>query len=144
MNAAQWKELQDSLMLPLSRRDLMVDGFKLTIVVELSSKSSLKWCLAVYINGVINWALMGAKGDCEERRRFWGKRDVRLYSAAKKANILKGLGKRSAKEVSDSLGLDKTYPMYSPIFNGFSALKSQLVKNNQSIELLSVDSEVAL
>jgi hypothetical protein len=133
MNKEDWKTLENRCYFPHSQAHLLVDGYRLTIQVERYSKTLLQFCLAVYVNGKIDY--QQAKQDCEERRRFWRKTTRRLHSARDIDKIFKGSPKKYRAQTIKSLGLDKTFDHYIPYFMSFSSLKSHLVKHNTSIEL---------
>ncbi len=133
MTPAQWKALQGQLNHPYGFAQLMVDGYKITLQVERKSAKSMKYEIALYINGKIDF--MHGKDDCEERRRFWRKTVRRVFSPAKKASILQGFGKRDAARLTKQMNLDRTFDFYVPWFSTFASLKTQLTKNNQDIQI---------
>jgi len=132
MTPAQWKELQGNLNHPYGYAQLMVDGYLITLQVERKSAKSMKYEIALYINGKIDF--QQGRDDCEERRRFWRKTVRRVYSPAKKSSMLKGFSKRDAARLAKSMNLDRTFDFYLPWFPTFASLKSQLTKNCQDIQ----------
>lgn len=133
MTPAQWKELQAKLNDPWGHAKLMVDGYTITLQVERTSNKSMKYEIALYVNGKIDFKY--GREDCDVRRRFWRKTVRRIYSPAKKAAILKGQTKRFAAMLTKEMGLDKTMDFYLPWFPTFASLKTQLTKNNQDIQI---------
>jgi hypothetical protein len=135
MTPAQWKELQQKLNSPYGYAKLLVDGYTITLQVERTSAKSMKYEIALYVNGKIDFKQ--GKDDCEERRRFWRKTVRKVFSPAKKASILKGFGKRDAARLAKQMNLDKTFDFYLPWFPTFASLKTQLTQNNQDIQFHS-------
>jgi hypothetical protein len=132
MTPAEWKELQQKLNNPYGYAKLMVDGYTITLAVERTSKTSMKYSIALYVNGTIDFKY--SREDCDIRRRFWRKTVRRLFSPAKKAAILKGTKKRDAAWLTKEMGLDRTIDFYVPWYSSVATLKTQLTKNNQDIQ----------
>lgn len=132
MTPAEWKELQNKLNNPYGYAKLMVDGYTISLNVVRTSKTSLKYQIALYINGMMDFKF--SREDCEERRRFWLKTVRHSYSPAKKAAILKGMNKRDTAWFTKELRLDQTYDFYIPWFPSFASLKKQLTQNNKDIQ----------
>ncbi len=127
MTDEQWKEVEKKLVPPFGRVELEIDGYKVTIVAQLVEKK--KFSFVVYVNGFIRgeWS----KDDCEIRRRFYYESKRSLLTKSEKAKI-----KKMRKSVREKL-LERTkYSIYLPYWGSFSRLKSHLIKNNKSIELV--------
>lgn len=139
MTPMRWKELQAKLSHPYGYAKLMVDGYTITLQVERTSTKAMKYEIVLYVNGKIDFKL--AREDCDVRRRFWRKTVRRLYSPAKKAEILKGQTKRFAAMLTKEMGLDKTMDFYVPWFPTFASLKTQLTQNNQDIQFCTEPAE---
>jgi hypothetical protein len=129
MTADDWKKLEAALRSPFGRASLVVDGYDLALVVQ--QDKPLKFVITMYVNGWMKGEWM--MNDCEERRRFFCRKDRPLYSAAAKAKMTKGLSKRAVAKYFT--GLDGKYTLYSPVWSAFAPLKKHLVANNKSIEL---------
>lgn len=95
-----------------------------------STRRLTKSKLAVYVNGTFRgkWLVE----DCEERRRFCYCVKHSLIKKNcpenKKKWFLKAMGKNEE---------DYAYYTYSPYYPSFAALRRQLVKNNQDIQLIT-------
>ncbi|MEY4428620.1 MAG: hypothetical protein RLZZ182_1309 [Pseudomonadota bacterium] len=132
MTPEQWKALEGQVSRPYGYAKLMVDGFQITLQVERASAKAIRYSIVLYINGKIQFEQ--ARNDCEERRRFWRKTVRRVHTDREIQEITKGVGKRDAARFIKKYGLDRTFDFYVPYFSTFASLKSQLVKNNESIE----------
>jgi hypothetical protein len=132
MTPEQWKALEAQVSRPYGYAKLMVDGYQVTLQVERTSQTAIRYSIMLYINGKIEFEQ--ARTDCEERRRFWRKTVRRIYTAHNLKEMTKGMAKRDADRFVKKYGLDKTIDLYVPYFSTFASLKSQLLKNNQSIE----------
>lgn len=123
LTSEQWKQIEDKLCFIGAKVTLKIDGYKVELIVLPENK--LKNVIAVYVDGLIKgaWVI----NDCEIRRKFYFKSARSLL----KPKELKKLSKKRQNELKEKY----TYYSYSPYFNSFKALKSQLIKNNQKIEL---------
>lgn len=133
MTPQEWDQFSSSLSYPYGQFRLMADGTKLTIQVELWSKTALSYKLLVYIDGQIEWRNM-FKPD-ELAKKFWKMRMKRVYSAQNKASILKGADKQMQKFLIKELKLDATRECYEPYFSTPAALKKHLMANCRQIEV---------
>lgn len=137
MTDEEWKTAEANLSGIYGYVRLTIDGYNVT--VEKRQLSETRLCLAVYIDGTfkIKWALE----DCDIRRRFCHKVTKKMYTNKAKAKFEKSVGKRAAaqfeKENKDLL----TYSYYEPFFASFRTLKTQLIKNNKSIEFTEKNEE---
>lgn len=127
-----WLQLERRLSFPLAGQELRADGVKLVIQVERLSPKALAYGFAVYIDGQIEWKYCNEPD--ENAKKFWAKKNLRLYSAARKTKILDGLTKAQKASLTKSLKLDATRDFYEPIYKTFSSLRNNLVKNCQQIE----------
>lgn len=132
MTNEEWKIVKDKLSYPFGHAELKIDGYDVKIFVQ--QEKELKYCYAIYVNDhiKIEWCV----NDCEERRRFMNPQKRSLLSNRQKAELKK---KRMKREEKESILSQFEYYVYSPYFSSFSRLKSQLIKNNNSIELLEAD-----
>jgi len=128
MTDEEWKEVEQAVEPPYGRAELIADGYKISIVCM--KQKSLKYHLVVYVNGYIKgeWLL----NDCEERRRFMRKyKRCYLTENQKKSKQFRELPedlKQKAVELN-------TITQYYFDFPSFKSLKSQLIRNNKSIEM---------
>lgn len=131
MTKADWDMVEKKLGQIYCSATLMCDGYRLTLRVERISKMGL--AIYVYINGVLDFKF--AVDDCEERRRFFCVRTKAVYSQKEQKDMIKACGKRWLKQ--RGYDVDKVYTMYYPWWKSFRSLKSHLIKNNTSIELIT-------
>ena len=127
MTDEQWKEVEKKLVPPFGRVELEIDGYKVTITAQLVEK--MKFSVVVYVNGFIRaeWSM----NDCEIRRRFYYESKKSLLKGSEKAKI-----KKMRKSVREEIMKSAQYSVFLPYWGSFSRLKSHLIKNNQSIELV--------
>lgn len=127
MTDEQWKEVEKKLVPPFGRVELEIDGYKVTITAQLVEK--MKFSFVVYVNGFIRaeWSM----NDCEIRRRFYYESKKSLLKSSEKAKI-----KKMRKSVREEIMKSAQYSVFLPYWGSFSRLKSHLIKNNQSIELV--------
>ena len=130
MTAEEWKDVEISLTSPFGRAKFKIDGYTVDVVVEKESPKSLKYVLAVFVDGAIKgkWLV----NDCDIRRKFYNKRtESRLTNNYKNSYKFKSLSKKVREEIIRT----STYEYYSPYFKSFRTLKNHFIKNNTSIEL---------
>lgn len=131
MTAEDWKKAEKMLSMYYSV-GLIIDGYKIELILV---QDGLKLYIAVYINGKIKCEYITQ--DCEERRRFYCKTKHCLCNAANKKKA------KLTKKEYEQLRKKCTYYSYSPYFSSFRTLKSQFIKNNNSIELIEKDKEIS-
>jgi hypothetical protein len=90
MTPSQWKEVEERLSHPYGRAVLQADGHR--VVAEVRPYKGLRYCVAVFIDGVIDWKWVDGKHA--PARKFWRERKHYLYSAAKRAEAAKQAKKR--------------------------------------------------
>lgn len=127
MTVEDWKEVETRLSIPYSSVKLKIDGYDVTIGHAM--EKPLKHCLVIYIDGIFKtkWVLE----DCEIRRRFCSKHTKSLLTAKEKKALM-----RQRKALREQIMKDMTFEWYSPYWSSFRSLKSHLIKNNKSIELV--------
>ena len=67
MTKEEWKQAEEKLNSAFSRVDLLVDGYKITVVVE--PLKGMKLVLMVYVDGYFRGKWLTE--DCDIRRRFY-------------------------------------------------------------------------
>lgn len=135
MTNEDWKETEAKLSVPFGRVKLNIDDYNVTIAT-VPTKNPLKYELAVFIDGKFDYAW--CTEDCEIRRRFCSMHKKSLLSA-KQRNKLKKERKAFREEVEKQM----TVYIYYPYWNSFRSLRSHLIRNNTSINLLEdVQSEI--
>lgn len=90
MTPSQWKDIENRLSYPFGAVTMQADGYRIT--AEVRRAKGLRYCIAVFIDGVIDLKLCSCP-EGEAPRKFWRERKRYLYSAAKRAEFAK-LGKR--------------------------------------------------
>lgn len=133
MKPEDWKEVESRLSIPYSSVKLKVDGYNVKIGHAL--EKPLKYCLVVYIDGKfkMEWAL----NDCDIRRRFCNRHTKSILTAKEKKAL-----KRERKAFREKIIKDSTYEWYEPYWSSFRSLKSHLIKNNKSIEIVEDSHEM--
>lgn len=129
MTAEEWKTCEEHLSGYYGKADLKVDEYNLTLIVVPRKK--LQQEIMVYIDGKfkVEWLT----DDCEIRRRFYNKHKKCLCSQAEMKKI-----KRMRKVQRENV-LENAYCYwYEPCWQSFRSLKTHLIKNNSSIELVEV------
>jgi hypothetical protein len=132
----QWNEIEQELRSQFGRVELEVDGFDISLQVKTDH---MKLVVVVYVNGWAKGEWLGK--DCEERRRFMAEKYIECYTERYRKLYIKldGLTKRQvAKQKAERTGYYARRSYYQFHFTSFRALKSKLVKNNKSIEVVSI------
>lgn len=132
MSKEEWLEVQKALESLFSTVKLKIDGFNLSLA--LVRIGTYKNAIVVYIDGVFKgeWLIK----DCEERRRFFQKKERSILSSKQKIDWKK-LSKKSQKELAEKY--DIKYSFYSSCWTSFNSLKKHFIANNASIELISIN-----
>ena len=130
MTAEEWKTCEQRLFSNYRGVRLKVDEYNLTIAVVPTKKLKLE--IMVYIDGEFRgeWII----NDCEIRRRFYNKHKKCFYSQAEMKKIM-----RLRKALREEELKNAYYYWYEPYWQSFRSLKSHLIKNNSSIELVDND-----
>lgn len=131
MTATDWEKVENKLSYPFGGVKLRIDGHDINIMVEKEGPKSLKYVLAVYVDGYIK--VEWCTNDCEIRRKFYSKHTKSLLTAKdRKSSWFKHLNKSDKDKTIKSA----EYSWYSPYFSSFKMLRSHFTKNNNSIELV--------
>lgn len=127
MTKEEWAKVETTLSSIYGRVDLLIDGYNVSVVCI--PYKSLRQVLMIYINGEFKtkWCLE----DCEERRRFCFRSKKCLLNSKEMAKL-----KREKKSVREAVKKQMTTYIYYPHWHSFRTLKSHLLKNNSSIELV--------
>lgn len=127
MSNEDWEKAEKMLSVPFGSVKMKIDGYNVTF--SCVPEKPLKYMIVVYIDGTfkIKWAIE----DCDIRRRFCFKSKSSLLTAKQKKAL-----KREKKAIREEVEKQMTIYTYSPCFNSFRVLKSQLIHNNESIELM--------
>ncbi len=127
VTAQDWKEIEKRLTSFFDQVKLICDGYELTLM--LRPIKQFKNAITVYVNGKIEgrWFVE----ECEERRRFLCPKSKSFYSKKDMADF-----KKISKRIFKEMQAKNKYVYYEPYWTSFRALKSHLIKNNTSIELV--------
>lgn len=130
----QWENMECVLGGQFGCVRLSIDGYEVSLSREVIKKNTLG--IVVYVGGIARGAWFSVDDDgspkYEEARRFWRKSGTALYTAKKKAELIKAFGKKKATETFE---LDKKIYVCTPHWASFSSLKRHLIKNNHNIEI---------
>lgn len=129
MTKEEWKEVEGKLKSFYCIVKLRCDEYEISLVIVRISQ--FKNEIQIYVNGVVKGEWLNK--ECEESKRFLRKVSKSLYSQKHKLSYKK-LSKRMQKEIG--LDIDKTYSYYLPSWTSFNSLKRQLIRENNSIELI--------
>ena len=121
-----WKDIEGQLKDFYTKVDLLIDGYKVTLMLQRISVTQN--AIVPYVNGVVKGKWLTE--DCEERRRFL-RPVTRSLLSAKKMRELK-LSKKILKEYKEKM----KYTTFSLYWPSFKPLKRHLIRNNQVIELI--------
>ena len=131
MTNEQWQQAEKALGNIYGYVKLKIDGYDITINLERWGKYSL--AMVVYVNGFIKFEHLDK--DCEERRRFYSRKEKSLLNQKQKM-ALKKESKRFQKKFTEEHKL--TYEYYEPVWKCFRTMKNHFIKNNQSIEVIEI------
>lgn len=129
----QWAVVAAELLFPHGRVELMCDGFRLTLSVEMVSK--LKYGICVYVDGFFKGEWIGK--DCEERRRFLRPVEKFLWPEKMRRDLIKIYGGKRAPKAKVAEVNTKHIAYYSWWTSAVS-LHRHLRKHNTHIELVKV------
>lgn len=137
MSPEDWKAIERELAHPHSRARLLADGHELTLVVERGK--GLRYVIAVYIDGKIEWikAVMPAADDVE--RKFWRTRRTFLYPPKVRAHAAAQAAKRGMPAEVRGIWKRKaeaSFEMLDPTFASGKAVCSHLRKTCTQVERL--------
>jgi hypothetical protein len=130
MNKAEWDQLKVDLSHAYGQAHLVVDGFRLTLMVRQTG--ALKYEITPYVNGEFKGIWLRDKTD--EAVRFMCPNTISLFKPAEKKRLTKGLSKKLIKEWLPNIDAKGTYYVWG--WSSFTSLKAHLIKNNKSIELV--------
>lgn len=130
MTAEDWKQIEKRLSYGYGNVKLKIDGYDITL---LSTIEKMKVYIAIYVNGEINGKWVAE--DCEIRRKFYFKRKCCVVKNAEMKK--RKISKKQMAELIEKY----TYYTYTPFYTSFRSLKSQLINNNDNIELKNDNKE---
>lgn len=137
MTPQDWKEVEAKLGTPYGRARLRADGHVITLAVERGK--GLRYVVAAYIDGRIEWQKCSRPEPDAIERKFWRARFHYLYSAAQRAKAAAGAKKRGMpadiKAILQSLA-EAGFEMLDPSFTSGKAACSHLRKHCTTVERL--------
>lgn len=124
----EWEKVKELFGRRYGQIELDCDGYKITLMIEGIGKMQL--AVVAYVSGSIKGATL--MNDCEERRRFYQKREKFIFKKKFRDDMKKILGKRlyNAKEY------EKKIEHYHFYWKSFNKLKAHLIANNKEIKLI--------
>lgn len=134
MTPTEWKEVEAKLSHPYGVVRLTADGVRIT--AEVQPAKGLRYCIAVFIDGKIDWNLCHDK-EPGDARKFWRPTKRFLYPAKERAEALAQANKRGMPaEIKKSYQRLATASMeyLSPTWPNAKAWCRHLRKHCTSIE----------
>lgn len=131
LQAHQRDAVITALSVPYGSAELRCDGYKVEAVVQRISKRSMSYQVVVYVAKKLDFALM--RNDNAVGAKFYPTHKRRLYSATKRMEIVRQVGKRAARRY---FNLDAVVEYRMPMFRTAQAFLSHIEKFNESIELI--------
>ena len=154
---ADWLKIKDVCSSIYGKAELIIDGFEVTIhrrLQRVKNGSQIKVINAIFVNGVMEGKWFNGfdcktgRCDSEEVTRFFPLQTKMRHSDAKK-ELSKLKSKKKIKFIKDFYeelyGKDfLEQKLYFQCSNpSFQALKKHWIANNKSIEVFSIDGELA-
>lgn len=126
----QWAWIERLLSSPYMQVDMGIDGYKVSLLTQPTRP--LEFAIMVYINDCFKGEWIS--NDCEERRRFFRRSTVSVWSGAQRKAF-----KTMSKQTLRSMGVDpdEKAVAYTPYWPSFGPLWRHLLKHNRNIMLLA-------
>lgn len=131
LTTAQRDAVVTALSHPLGSVELRCDGHTVQAVVARASQKTLSYEVFVYVDGMFEGKRL-SKDDLVGGK-FYPTRKRSVYSAAKRADLEKAVGKRAARR---HFNLDAFVEYRWPSFRTGRSFISHIEKHNDSIELV--------
>lgn len=135
MTPQEWKDIERELAHPHSYVKLHADGHDLTLAVERGK--GLRYVVAVYIDGKIQWGRTTRPEADAVERKFWRARRVYLYSAKQRAHAAAQAAKRGMPADVRALWkkqAEASFESLNPTFSSGKAACAHLRKHCTAIE----------
>lgn len=133
--AEQWKQFEQRLGALYNPAYANCDGYLVLCTLERVERTQLG--ITVYVDGWLRgkWLLSNEDGEYPEQgRRFYQERSKSVHPEKQRRKLEKIFGKREAKR---RFSLDKKITWRVPYWRSARSLRTHLIKQNQSIQLLS-------
>lgn len=127
--------IEKRLASPYGRVEFLIDGFKVTAIVE--PYKVRRWTVVVYVDGF--WKGTFLEVGCDMQKRFYRLVKVSLFKPKEKAELIKKFGKRKADEY---FGLNKASHYAVPDWTNVKAMLRHFEANNESVQWIDEVKEV--
>lgn len=131
MGPNEWKKMEATLIHLGHPVRLECDGYRVSFVLERLNQFQNR--ILFYVDGVFKSQWFS--DDCEERRRFFDRKDSFVWNRKSRANLNNEVSKSILKEAG--IDVDKKRTHYVPWWVSFKRLRKHLMANNQDIRLIS-------
>lgn len=131
LTTAQRDALIAALSYPLGSAELRCDGHTVDAQVRRVSSKTMTYEVCVYVDGKLEGKRLSKEDPVGGK--FYPTRKRSMYSAAKRAEVQKAVGKRAARR---HFNLDAVVEYRWPSFRTARAFIAHLEKHNDSIELV--------
>lgn len=137
MTPEQWKQIEHDLSFAHGRARIKADGHVITM--DVRPEKPLKFVIAVFIDGKIEWKRTHAPAPDAPERKFWRVKKVYLSSPAKRAEYSALAKKRGTPKEMKALyeaWATEGFEMLDPSWPNAKALCRHLRKHCTAVELL--------
>lgn len=125
MTEEEWKEVENELLVYGYPVKLKIDGYNIFL---MAIRENMKLSIGLFVDGKFKYEWIHE--DCDIRKRFMCPSKHCLFKQKDLNRVTK------SKKKQQEIKANNTYTSYSPYWASFKRLKSHLIKNNKSIELL--------
>lgn len=132
----QWKEIEGQLSSPYGRVELRCDGYEIT--ADMQKLKNLRYCIAVYVDGVIKGEWMTGRHVIP--LKFHRERKMFIHSQKTRSEAKKKLANRRLDKVSRGFyeGCLRHTSFWDPYWTSPSAFCRHIRKTCISIEIVKV------
>ena len=125
MTTEEWKEVENELLVYGYPVKLKIDGYNIYLK---SIRENMTLCIALLVDGKFEREWI--QEDCDIRRRFMCQSKRCLVKQKEIEKVTR------SKKRQQEIKANNMFISYSPYWSSFKRLKSHLIKNNTSIELV--------
>lgn len=125
MTEEEWKEVENELLVYGYPIKLKIDGYDIFLV---PTRENMNLSIGLFVGGKFKYEWIHE--ECDIRKRFMCPSKHCLVKQKDLNRVTK------SKKRQQEIKANNTYISYSPYWTSFKRLKSHLIKNNKSIELL--------
>ena len=137
MTPEQWKKIEHDLSFAYGCARIKADGHVITM--EVRQEKPLKFVIAVFIDGKIEWKRTQEPAPDASERKFWRLKKAYLSSPAKRAEYSAIAKKRGTPKNIKAIyekGATEHFEMLDPTWGSAKALCRHLRKHCTAVELL--------